>query len=329
MKSICILGAGSFGQALTFLLERNNLKVTLWGRNEKIMTSLAKHRRSSLFPKTSFLKKTILTSRLEQALEKSELLLLAVPTQAVRPLSQQIRGRFSSCPLICVAKGLEIKTGLRNSEVLQEELGKRQKILILSGPSHAEEIINRKPCSLTLACRDPLLGKKTAALLRTPHFRVYPNSDVIGVEIGGAVKNVIAIAAGLCDGLKLGDNAKAALIARGLVEIKRFGKSEGAKNATFDGLSGLGDLITTCFSPYGRNRSFGQLIAQGFSTKKALKKMSQVVEGLSTTKALVKKARKSGVEMPICQQIDAILKEKITPAAALNALMTRKVREES
>jgi glycerol-3-phosphate dehydrogenase (NAD(P)+) len=226
-----------------------------------------------------------------------------------------------------VIKGLENETFLRPSQIIEETIGSRA-VVALTGPSHAEEIARRLPASVVAASGDVALAKRVQEMFTTDRFRVYTNPDLIGAELAGALKNIIGIAAGICDGLGYGDNAKSALMTRGIVEISRFGVALGAEAETFAGLAGIGDLITTCISPYGRNRMVGERLGKGESLDQILSTMDAVAEGVSTTRAVHDLAEQKGIEMPITAQVYQVLFENKSPVKATDSLMSRPPREE-
>jgi len=229
---------------------------------------------------------------------------------------------------VSVAKGIENRTLLRPSQIVSDVLG-RAPVAALSGPSHAEEVARGLPTTVAVASRNAELARRVQRLFMTDRFRVYTNNDLVGVELGGAVKNIIAIAAGICDGLGLGDNAKAALLTRGLAEMIRLGVAMGARRETFAGLAGMGDLITTCMSPYGRNRAVGVQLGQGRKLKEILAGMEQVAEGVRTTRSVRALARRRGVEMPITEQCYRVLFRGKDPTRAVSDLMRRAAKDET
>jgi glycerol-3-phosphate dehydrogenase (NAD(P)+) len=231
-------------------------------------------------------------------------------------------------PVVSTTKGVENKTLLRPTEILAEILGPTHVLAVLSGPTIADELARKLPATATVACADMELGRQIQQAFTTPMFRVYTNEDILGVELAGAMKNVIAIAAGIIDGIGAGDNAKAALITRGLAEIKRLGMAMGAKEKTFAGLSGLGDLVTTCISPKGRNRSFGERIGKGLSAKDALAATQSVVEGATTCESVLGLATQSQVEMPITEAVFAVISGRKSVRQAIAELMSRQLKAE-
>ncbi|HET6424746.1 MAG TPA: NAD(P)H-dependent glycerol-3-phosphate dehydrogenase [Planctomycetaceae bacterium] len=327
---ITILGSGAMATACSILLaEHENQEVAIWARNpahaEQIQTTRENKR---LLPGVKLPEKVTVTADLEQALDGSEFLVAAIPTQFLRASLNEIRGYLkSNRPVISVIKGLENETFQRPSEIIAEALGSRA-VVALSGPSHAEEIARRLPATVVAASGDLGLARQVQRMFNTERFRVYTNLDLIGVELAAALKNVIAVAAGISDGLGYGDNAKSALMTRGLVEITRFGTRFGAEASTFTGLAGMGDLITTCVSPYGRNRGVGERLGKGETLDQILATMAAVAEGVATTKSVHEVAEQEGIEMPIVAEVYRVLFEKKSPAAATHSLMLRPLRSE-
>ncbi len=234
----------------------------------------------------------------------------------------------AAVPIVSITKGIENGTLLRPTEILADVLGADRSYACLSGPTIADEIASGKPATACTASSDPLLAKGAQEAFNSSLFRVYTNEDIVGVELSGAVKNVIAIAAGIIDGIDAGDNAKAALVSRGLAEIERLGVAMGAREKTFAGLSGLGDLVTTCVSPLGRNRSFGERIGKGQTTEQALGATNSVVEGAATCQGVLELARKYKVEMPITEAVHSVITGQKTVSAAIHDLMSRQVKAE-
>ncbi|MGE4159182.1 MAG: NAD(P)H-dependent glycerol-3-phosphate dehydrogenase [Planctomycetota bacterium] len=326
--TLTVIGAGSFGTALASMLSQRH-PVALYCRDPKQALRMARTRRNPTYLKDLKLSPSVtISSEAAAVLPGATLVVLAIPCQYLRQAARNLKPHLHpKAILVSTSKGLELGTLLRPSEVLSQTLP-RHAVMALSGPTHAEEVAAGLPSTAVLAGKSLKQLDKVASLFHSRSFRIYTNTDVTGVEIAGAVKNVIALAAGVCDGLRLGDNAKAALITRGLVEIKRFGMKQGARASTFDGLSGLGDLITTCFSPFGRNLHVGRELGRGKSLKTILGSMTQVAEGVPTTRAVVALARKLKVEMPIAGEMDMILRGKRAPMEALKSLMGRAARRE-
>lgn len=332
MAQIAVLGAGSWGIAISTVLTYNGHKVTLWEFDRQEMERLRKEREhKGKLPGVSIPKEVQITDRLDRAVSDADMLALAVPSHTVREVARRVSETGPDNPIVVnLAKGIENDTLLRMSEVLREELspGIHQNITTLSGPSHAEEVARKIPTTVVVAGFKESVAKKVQSAFMTPFFRVYTNSDVLGVELGGSLKNIIAIASGICDGMGLGDNSKGALISRGLAEIIRLGEKLGAKRETFAGLSGLGDLVTTCVSKFSRNRYVGERIGKGRSVEEIQAEMSMVAEGIKTTRSAYQLASKHQVEMPITQQVHQVLFEGKKPEAAISELMTRDPKSE-
>lgn len=329
IKKITILGNGGWGTALALLLYKKGFDVLLWGNSAEYTKFLAEKRENVKYlPGITLPKDLVLTSDLAVAAKGRELFVVAIPTPYLRSVMERFKPH---CPpeayLLSVAKGIENDTLLMASQVISDVIENTTMALLL-GPSHAEEVARNLPTTVVVSSREQALAKEIQKVFTTERFRVYTNQDMVGVEVGAAVKNVIAIAAGICDGLRFGDNTKAALIARGLVEIARLGVKMGAQRATFSGLAGLGDLITTCVSKYGRNRFVGEQIGKGRRLKNILKGMEQVAEGIYTTRSVKLLAEKYKVEMPISREIYRILYEDKDPRQAVSDLMMRSPRAE-
>ncbi len=328
-RKILVLGDGAWGTALALNLYHNGHQVRVWGAFPDYITHLKKQRENTTFlPGVKIPAGIEFYHNIETALEAMDLMVLAVPTQHARSVLLKVKPFYSPVvPIVSVAKGIEHKTLARPSEIIKEIL-KAKKIAVLSGPSHAEEVARRLPASVVLASRDKKFARDVQRIFMNERFRIYTHSDMIGVELCGALKNIIAIAAGICDGLKLGDNAKSALLTRGLVEITRLGVKMGARSGTFFGLAGLGDLITTCISPHGRNREVGIRIGQGETLARIMKTMKKVAEGVSTTQAVYPLIRKYKIAMPITNEIYQVLFKNKNPRQAVSDLMTRQPKAE-
>lgn len=324
MKKTCVLGAGSWGTALALVLAENNNKVSLWTLNEEQKNVINNDRSNEKYLPGIYIHDNITaTCSIEDAVKDSEVILLAVPSQAIRGVCQKIKHLIKPNQIIVnVAKGLERSTGLRLSEVVGEEI-ENVRFVVLSGPSHAEEVALKLPTTITVASKDINDAIKVQDIFMNNYFRVYTNSDIIGVELGGTLKNIIAFGAGICDGVGYGDNTKSALITRGLAEIKRLGISLGAKEETFSGLSGVGDLIVTCTSKHSRNRKAGMLIGSGKNLEETLEEVQMVVEGIVATEVAYKLSESVGVEMPITKAIYSILYNGISAKDAVEELMAR------
>jgi len=331
MSRITVLGAGGWGTALAILLHDNGQRVHLWeffpDRAEKLRSA---RRNETFLPGVTIPGGILITHRLEEALEDSAMAVFALPSHLIRELAAGAAPLLSSgTQVVNVAKGLERKSLKRMSEVLEEELPGETPIVTLSGPSHAEEVSRGIPTAVVAASRSLPQGRRVQDVFMSPTFRVYTNDDLVGVELAGSLKNIIAIAVGICDGLGYGDNTKGALITRGLAEISRLGAALGARQETFAGLSGMGDLITTCASRHSRNRYVGEQIGKGRSLREILDSMEMVAEGVNTADSGRDLARRTGVEMPITEQVHGVLFEGKDPREAVNDLMTRDPKSES
>lgn len=320
-ESICILGTGQMAVMCATLLCDNGHDVTLLGRTPSV-ERLRQTRRSSQLPEVEIPRACGVTDDLAAA--DADLLILAIPTQSVATAVREIAA-IASCPVVSCSKGIEIATGRRPSEVIATECGP---VAVLSGPNIAVEVVRRKPAGAVVACEDPAVAGRVRDAFMTDYFRVYTNNDVVGVELAGALKNVIALAAGIIDGLGLGNNAKASLITRGIVEIRRLGEKMGAQAETFNGLAGLGDLITTCISPEGRNRTVGERVGRGEKLDSVLQSLGSVCEGVPTTQAVRRLAELHGIDMPILSAVHAVLFEDRDVRDALLDLMTREPKSE-
>lgn len=324
MKKIVVLGDGAWGTALALVLRRGGHSVGLWTKFQENAEEMRARRENVKFLPGVPLKDVDVLSGAPPA---ADVYVAAVPTQFIRGTFTELVPFLSKKALfICVAKGLEQSTSRRPTEILAEVLGK-PRLVVLSGPSHAPEVASGLPASVVVA-GDAKNAKAAQDLFKGTTVRVYTSRDVAGVELGGALKNVIALAGGICDGLGLGHNAKAALLTRGIVEMARLGAKLGAKTETFFGLSGIGDLITTTTFPSGRNLSVGRAIGEGKPLEEILGGMRSVAEGVWSAKAVLDLARKKGVDMPITQEVHAILFEKKPAKEALRDLMRRDMKAE-
>jgi len=323
---VTVLGAGSWGTTLALVLNQNSHLVTSWSFDKNDIESILKMRENKKFLPGIVLPETInFTHDLQGSINSAEVIIVAIPSHAVRSVVQSIDlSKKEDLVWVNVAKGIENETLLRISQVI-EQVGhvRADNIAVLFGPSHAEEVSREIPTAIVAASKSPETAKLVQHLFMTPYFRVYANLDITGVELGGALKNIIAVAAGICDGAGFGDNTKAALITRGLVEINRLGIKMGAKPDTFAGLSGMGDLIVTCTSKHSRNRYVGEQIGKGRSLQDVLNEMVMVAEGVKTTASAFELSQKEGVEMPITEQVYKALFEGKPPAEAMRELMTR------
>lgn len=327
---ITILGSGAMATACSILLaEHPGQSISLWARDPDQARELTEHRENRRhLPGVRLPEVVDVTADIHTAVDGADLLVVAVPTKFLRRGLEDVAPALSADrPMVSVVKGLETDTFMRPSEIIAEVLGNRA-VVALSGPSHAEEISRRLPASVVAASGDITLARRVQELFTTDRFRVYTNLDIIGVELAGALKNVVAIAAGISDGRQYGDNAKSALLTRGLVEMTRFGEAFGAEPGTFTGLAGMGDLITTCFSRHSRNRWVGERLGRGETLSDILDSMQAVAEGITTTESVSSLAEHKGIEMPITAEVYQVLFEGKSPEEATDALMMRPPRRE-
>ncbi|MBT9282367.1 MAG: NAD(P)H-dependent glycerol-3-phosphate dehydrogenase [Hydrogenibacillus schlegelii] len=328
-RRVAVVGAGSFGTALAQLIFNNGHEVVLWGRDPAHVRALAETRENRRYLPGVLLPPFAVTADLAEAVSGASAVLFVVPSQAMRSVAAAAAAHLSPAALVVsAAKGLERKSLKRMSEVLRDVLGARTaRIVALSGPSHAEEVARGMPTSVVVAgARED--AREAQGILFRPTFRVYTNDDLVGVELAGALKNVIALAAGLAEGYGYGDNARAALITRGLHEIARLGVHLGAAPMTFAGLAGIGDLVVTATSEHSRNRRAGRLIGRGVPPDEALRSIGMVVEGVVTTEAAYALAARHGVSMPITEALYRVLFRGEAPAQAIEALLSREPTEE-
>lgn len=329
---IAVVGAGGWGTALSVMLASQGHRVSLWVReNETYKTIILKRRNEAFLPGIRLPDSVRPATELPEALAGKPVVIIAVPSRWVRETAAKLGSCLEPGALIVsAAKGLEQGSGLRMSQVLAQELPAafQSRIAVISGPTHAEEVARNIPSATVVAAMDQAVAKQLQDILSNSCFRVYTNTDIAGVELGGALKNVIALGAGILDGLGLGDNTKAALITRGIAEITRLGVALGARPATFSGLSGLGDLIVTCASRHSRNRNVGLQLGRGKPLGEVLSGMKMVAEGVTATRVAYELAVKHGVEMPITTQIYRILFEGYPCRQALDMLMQRKNKNE-
>ena len=332
MSSVGIIGSGSWGTALARVLLKNGHEVIIRGIEPDVVAELRDaHRNSKYLQGVELPERLQATEDLAQAALDKDLLVLAVPSHIMRSVLRELAELLGDRPvsLMSVAKGIENDTLMRMEEVAQDVLGDRPyAYTCLSGPSHAEEVARDIPTAVVAASRNKAASEMVQQLFMGPAFRVYSHSDVAGVELGGALKNIIALAAGICDGVGFGDNTKAALMTRGLVEITRLGVALGAERMTFAGLSGMGDLIVTCMSRHSRNRYVGEQIGRGRTLDEVLHDMVMVAEGVRTTKSAYALAQRLGIEMPIAEKVYEVLFEKEAALNAVTALMTREAKAE-
>ena len=323
-----VIGDGGWGTALALVLCRNGHAVRLWGAFPEVLAETRRARENCKFlPGVSLPADLELTADPAECSAGAELLFSAVPTPYLRSVTDRFRAHLSrDVPLVSATKGLEEGTLARPTEILEGSLGPGRRLVALSGPSHAEEVGRGLPTTVVAAGREAADACLVQRALGNERFRVYTSEDSIGVELGGALKNVVALAAGICDGLAIGDNAKAALLTRGMVEMARYGATRGARRETFSGLSGMGDLIVTCYSRHSRNRAVGERLARGETLEAILASTPMVPEGVFTTRALGR--GRTPVEMPVTRQVYAVLFEGKDPRRAVTDLMTRDPRAE-
>ncbi|MEW5706818.1 MAG: NAD(P)H-dependent glycerol-3-phosphate dehydrogenase [Actinomycetota bacterium] len=327
-----VIGAGSWGTAIANLLANKGYGVRLWARDAKVVEAIMESRRHPKYLQDVEINKDIIaTCDLEEAIYQAEIVVMATPSHAMRSIASKARQFITGDKIVVsLAKGVEADTLMRMSEVLKDELlpEVRNNIGILSGPNHAEEVVKNIPTATVVSSHSKRIAEELQNVFMTPYFRVYTNPDIVGVEMGGATKNVIAIAAGVSDGLGYGDNTKASLITRGLAEMIRLGAAMGANPRTFAGLSGMGDLVVTCMSKHSRNRAAGEMIGKGMTLEQVEAEMNMVAEGIRTTRAIRSLAEKYSVYMPITENAAKVLYEGKTPFACVSEFMSRQGTEE-
>ena len=330
MKRIAIIGGGSWGTALAVIAARAGHDVQLWSRNPDVIHSINEQRANSHYLKSVEIPSSVTaTSELVAALDDSKLVLFAAPSHAARELFTSIAPHLSdSAVIVSVAKGIEIETGKRISEIVKEVIGTNHPFVCLSGPSFAKEVVNGHPTAIVAASKDTAAARTVQNDLSFENLRIYTNADVIGTEIGGSVKNVMAIAAGMAAGLGFGSNSVAALITRGLAEITRFARREGAQVETLMGLAGLGDLVLTCTGALSRNRFVGEELGKGRRLEEITAELNEVAEGIKTARAVKQLADRASLEMPIVNEVNAVLYDGKTARDAVAELMNRPLREE-
>lgn len=329
MKKIGVIGYGSWGSALAWLLANNGHQVILWGHRPEMVDELQRQRENKAkLPGVIFPDNVIMTTDLETAIKGMDLIVLAVPSHGIRETASKMAAFVKKDQIIVnVAKGIEESTLFTMSQVISQEIPQGV-VTVLSGPSHAEEVGKGLPTTCVIGAEDRGVAEKLQDIFMSSVFRVYTSPDILGIELGAALKNVIALAAGIADGLGYGDNTKAALITRGLAEISRLGISMGARSETFFGLSGIGDLIVTCASVHSRNRKAGYLMGKGYTMQEAMDEVRMVVEGVYSAKAALKLSKKYKVEMPIITKVNQVLFEQKNAADAVNELMLREKKDE-
>lgn len=329
MKEATVLGSGSWGTALSVALADRGLAVTLFGNSDEVRDEINNDRRNSAYlPNVDLPEGIVATTEISEAVGKP-LVLLVVPSQAARTVltNLQMAGLSEETIILSCTKGIDREHGKLMHQLI-EEIFPKNPVAVLSGPSHAEEVANRMATLATIGSEDETIAAKVQDVFTLPWFRTYTNLDVVGIEVGSVLKNIFAIAAGAVDGLGLGDNAKAAMVTRGLAEMTRLGVAMGANEDTFRGLSGVGDLIVTCYSRHSRNNQFGRMLGEGKTPEEAIHAMSQVAEGYANAQNAYELARKLGVRTPLIDQAYAVLYEEKPTADALRELLVRDPRSE-
>ena len=330
MANVGVLGAGSWGTALSVLLSDNGHQVTVWSIDENEVNMLNEKREHELkLPGVKLPDDMVITGNMRSAIQGKDFLVLAVPSPFTRSTARKMSPMVAEGQIIVdVAKGIEESTLMTLSRQIEQEIPQAD-VAVLSGPSHAEEVGRRLPTTCVIGAKSRKTAEYLQSMFISNVFRVYTSPDILGIELGGSLKNVIALAAGIADGLGYGDNTKAALITRGIAEIARLGIKMGGKIESFTGLTGIGDLIVTCASVHSRNRKAGYLIGQGMSMQEAMDEVKMVVEGVYSAKAAAKLAKEYDVSMPIVEEVNAVLFEGKSPAEAVNDLMMRESRSEN
>lgn len=325
-----IIGSGSWGTAVAWLLGGKGIELTMWAREQEIADGINQERRNPLFLKDIILDPRVkATTDMERAVSGAEAIVVVTPSHGVRGVAEQMSGVLRpNIPVVNLAKGVEQGTLMRMTEVLEDVLGHRERLAAISGPNHAEEVSKGVPSATVVAAYSEDVGRMLQEMFITPFFRVYTNPDVVGVELCGASKNVVAVAAGMSDGLGYGDNTKATLMTRGLAEMSRLGAHLGANPLTYMGLAGMGDLIVTCTSRHSRNRALGEWVAKGGTVESYSAETHMVAEGAKSAVSLDDLAHTLGMEMPITHQVRAILYEGHSPTEAGAMLMGRSARDE-
>jgi len=330
MIKISVLGTGSWGSAIGDLLNQNGHEVIMWQRDAEKVKAMEVDRKHPFFVDLTFSDEVKFTTDLDSAIKGSQLLVVAVPSHSVRELvSRAVEFIEDNVIIVNITKGLELDTLLTMSSVISEEtVGKNVSIVSLYGPSHAEEVVRKIPTTLVAASTEENASKKVQNIFSSRVLRVYTNTDILGLELGGSIKNVIAIAAGICDGIGFGDNTKAAILTRGIAEMTRLGVALGAQEKTFAGLSGIGDLFVTCSSKHSRNRYVGEEIGKGRKIDEILSEMKMVAEGVKTAKSVFQLCQKHNVDMPISCAVYNVLYNNKDPLESVSELMNRDLRSE-
>ena len=328
-ERVTVLGDGGWGLALSIVLADHGAEVTLWSHDPEYAAEMTRTRRNPKFLPGVEIPETVrVTSNIEATVDGQDMLFSVVPTPFLPSVLALLKPHYrAGVPVVSATKGIDTETLLRPTEIIAAALGDVP-LVVVTGPSHAEEVSRRMPTTVVAASSDMGIARRVQDLLATERFRVYTSDDVIGVELGGALKNVISIAGGIVDGLGFGDNTKAALLTRGIVEMSRLGEALGGQRQTFFGLSGIGDLITSCCSKHGRNRAVGERLGRGEKLEHVLQGMQQVAEGVKTSVAVKRLSEQRGVEMPICDEVHKVLFQDKDPGRAVRDLMTRQLKDE-
>jgi glycerol-3-phosphate dehydrogenase (NAD(P)+) len=330
MDKISLLGCGTWGSAVAQVLAEKGLAVTAWQRHKEKAAAMTRTRKHPNLTDLEFNENIVFTSDLNDALKSGDIIVLATPSHSIRELIRRVEsGMKDQSIIVNLAKGIDLNSLMTMSQLIQAEtdIGSDQ-IVSLYGPSHAEEVVRKLPTTLVAACPKKTTSKTIQELMSSEVLRVYRNKDILGVEIGGSLKNVMAIAAGICDGIGYGDNSKAAILTRGITEMTRLGVIMGGKKSTFAGLSGIGDLMVTALSKHSRNRYVGEKIGRGKSLQDVTESMDMIAEGVNTCRAVPRIVEKYDIEMPIAEAVHGILFENKDPLAAVKELMTRDLTAE-
>src|SRR5512139_1447317 len=330
MTRVGVLGAGSWGTAFSMILADAGAEVVLWGRRAELVDRINRdHVNADYFPDLVLPESVLATTDPAEAVSGAEVVVLAVPSQTLREHLTGWAPLLGEPVLVSLMKGIELGTTKRMSEVIAELTGAGpERIAVVSGPNLAPEIALRQPAASVVACAEEAVAEKLQQACMTPYFRPYTNTDVVGVELAGAVKNVIALAVGMADGMGFGDNSKASIITRGLAEITRLGLALGADAQTFAGLAGVGDLVATCMSPLSRNRTFGENLGRGMTLEEVIKMTKQTAEGVKSCESILALATAHGVEMPITEHVVAAVHDGLPPREIVRRIMSRSAKSE-
>jgi len=329
MTTVAVIGDGQMGLVLADALHCQGSDVRLWGPFSDAVEKLRETRKSPRLKEFTLEESIVVTNDAHEALNTVDVAINAIPTQFIRTVWGNLTSELpEGVPVGCVAKGIELETHLLPTQILEQTIGDPHTTCVLSGPTIATELVRRQPAVMVSSSSDETVATLMQELFDVPWLRIYTHGDPLGVELAGALKNVIAIAAGICDGMQLGDNAKSAMLARGLAEISRLGVAMGAELETFFGIAGVGDLATTCFSPHGRNRTCGERLGRSEALETITETMGSVVEGVPTTKAVRLLAQEHGVDMPISAAMYSVLFENLSIEDAIGLLMSRDLRAE-